>query len=67
MSYQGDGYNNTLLAFDEAMSDGNNTKDCEESCLPNCDETTYKYTIDTTELDTKELCSNKDTKEVNQI
>jgi hypothetical protein len=66
-SYKGDGYNNTLLAFDNAMTDGNNAKSCEETCFPNCDETTYKYTIDTTELDIEELCSNKDTKEVKKI
>jgi hypothetical protein len=64
MSYQGDGYNNSLLAFDEAMGNGKNAKSCEKICLPNCDETTYKFTIDTTELDTEELCSTKDTREV---
>jgi hypothetical protein len=64
MSYEGDGFNNSLLAFDKAMGDVNNTKNCDEVCLPNCDETTYKYTVDTTELDTEELCSDRDTREV---
>ena len=63
-SFKGDGYNNSLLAFDEAMWDSKLAKECEKMCLPNCDETTYAYTIDTTELNTKELCRNKDTKEV---
>jgi hypothetical protein len=67
MSYEGDGYNNTLLAFDKAMKNVNNSKACGEMCLPNCDETTYKYTVDTTELNTEELCKNKDTKEVIHI
>jgi hypothetical protein len=67
MSYEGDGYVNSLLSFDKAMEDGNNTKDCEEVCLPNCDETTYEYTIDTTELNTEELCRNTDTKKVQSI
>jgi hypothetical protein len=46
------------------MKDSNNTKDCEKMCLPNCDETTYEYTVDTTELNTDELCSNEDTRKV---
>jgi hypothetical protein len=64
MSYKGDGYINTLLAFDKAMKNGNNSKNCEKTCLPNCEDTTYKYTIDTTELNTEELCKDKDTKKV---
>jgi hypothetical protein len=63
-SFKGDGYNNSLLAFDTAMEESNNTKDCDGICLPNCDETTYEYTIDTTELKTEELCKNKDTQKV---
>jgi hypothetical protein len=64
MSYKGDGYTNTVQAFDEAMGDGNNTKHCENKCFPNCDETTYEYTIDTTELNTEELCTDRETKKV---
>jgi hypothetical protein len=62
MSYKSNGYTNTLLDFDNAMKNVNNTQNCGNECLPNCDETTYKYTIDTTELNTEELCSEKDTK-----
>jgi hypothetical protein len=64
MSFVGDGYTNSLLAFNKAMGDGNNTKNCEELCLPNCDETTYEFTVDTTELDTEELCNTNETKQV---
>jgi hypothetical protein len=64
MSYRGDGYNNSLMEFEEAMGNGKNTQGCEQICLPNCDETTYKFNIDTTELDTEELCSSKDTRVV---
>lgn len=64
MSFEGEGYTNTLAAFDRAMRDVNNSKDCHEMCQPNCDETTYEYTIDTTELNTEELCSDGDTREV---
>jgi hypothetical protein len=63
-SFKGDGYNNSLLAFDDAMKDVKNTKDCVRICLPNCDETTYEYTVDTTELNTEELCKNEDTRKV---
>jgi hypothetical protein len=63
-SFEGGGYNNSLLAFDNAMKDSNNTRNCEKMCLPNCDETTYDYTVDTTELKTEELCANKDTRKV---
>jgi hypothetical protein len=63
-SFKEDGNSNSLLDFDNAMRDSKNTKECEKMCLPNCDETTYAYTIDTTELNIKELCRNKDTKKV---
>jgi hypothetical protein len=63
-SFEGDGNNNSLLAFDEAMSDSNHARECEKICLPNCDETTYAYTIDTTEFNTEVLCRNKDTMQV---
>jgi hypothetical protein len=64
MSFVGNGYTNSILAFNEAMGDRNNTMNCEELCVPNCDETTYEYTIDTTELSTEELCNNNETKQV---
>jgi hypothetical protein len=49
-SYVGDGYNNSLITFDNAMSDSKNSQHCKEVCLPNCIETTYAYTIDTTDI-----------------
>jgi hypothetical protein len=55
-SYEGDGYNNSLMAFDNAMSDSKNYQHCEEVCLPNCIETTYAYTVDTTEIDLENAC-----------
>ena len=66
MSYEDeeDVYNNSILAFEKAMKDRENTRDCEKMCLPNCAETTYSYTIDTTDLHTDELCKNQDTREV---
>lgn len=63
-SFEGDGQTNTVQAFDEAMKDADNSRDCENMCLPNCDETTFEATIDTTELNTDELCSNAHTREV---
>jgi hypothetical protein len=64
MSYDGDGYRNSLQDFEKAMDDGKHSLDCQKKCLPNCDETTYEYTIDTTELNTGELCEDKETKKV---
>jgi hypothetical protein len=63
-SFEGDGYTNTVQAFDNAIRDSKNSKNCEELCLPNCEETAYEYTIDTTELNTDDLCGNKDTRKV---
>jgi hypothetical protein len=60
----GKGYNNNLIIFEEAMNDVNNSANCEKLCLPNCEETMYEYTIDTTELDTEKLCKDKETKKV---
>jgi hypothetical protein len=61
-SFEGDGYNNNLKIFKEAMTEGKNSQECH--CLPNCAETTYEYTVDTTDLHTDELCGEKKTKKV---
>jgi hypothetical protein len=63
-SYEGDGYNNSLGAFNSAMEDSRNNNHCSDSCLPNCDETSYEYGIDTTELNTLELCEDPITRKV---
>jgi hypothetical protein len=46
------------------MNDLKHSEECRKMCLPNCAETTYAYTIDTTELNTDKLCENKETKKV---
>jgi hypothetical protein len=46
------------------MKDAQNSKICLELCLPNCDETTYQFGVDTTELNTEELCMDPDTRKV---
>jgi hypothetical protein len=56
-----EGYNNNLLIFEEAINDVNNSANCEKLCLPNCEETMYEYTIDSTELDTEKLCKKEET------
>jgi hypothetical protein len=62
----GEGFNNNLIIFEEAMNDVSNSANCENVCLPNCEETMYEYTIDTTELDTEKLCKDKETQKVGQ-
>lgn len=67
-SYEEVGYTaNTLRVFEEAMNDGHNSEDCEKLCPSNCEETMYEYNIDTTELDTNQLCEDKETKKVGTI
>ncbi len=41
------------------MDDADVSRDCSDKCMPNCEETTYSLQIDTTNLDTEELCKNK--------
>jgi hypothetical protein len=66
-SYKGDGYNNSLGAFTSAMEDSKYSNPCLDLCLPNCDETSYEYGIDTTELNTEELCKTPYTRKVAYI
>jgi hypothetical protein len=55
-TFVGDGYNNSLGAFNSAMEDTNMSRLCLDECLPNCDETTYEYSIDAVPLDIGDLC-----------
>jgi hypothetical protein len=63
-AFKGDGHNNSLKIFEDAMNNVRHSQECRDECLQNCDETTYDYTIDTTELNTNTLCENKETKKV---
>jgi hypothetical protein len=64
ITFKGEGYKNSLKIFEEDMNNVRHSQDCREKCVQNCEETTYAYTIDTTELNTNTLCENKETKEV---
>jgi hypothetical protein len=64
MTFEGEGYNNSLKIFEKDMNNVKHSRECREICLQNCEETTYAYTIDTTELNTNTLCENKEMKEV---
>jgi hypothetical protein len=47
--------------FEDAMRESKGTQECAKTCLPNCEETTYAYKVDTTELDAKVLCNDPTT------
>lgn len=42
--------------FMTAMGDSEETRECAVTCLPNCEETTYTYRVDTSDLKYKKLC-----------
>ena len=47
------------------MEDPDVLDHCTHECLPNCEEVTYSYTLDTTDLDADKLCRDgSDTREV---
>ena len=54
--YDGKDYFNSLHNFKIAMNDPQIMKVCKEACLPNCEEITYSYEIDTTDLKIDQLC-----------
>lgn len=43
-----------------AMEDSDIVDQCTHGCLPNCEHVTYSYMMDTTALDTQELCQDQD-------
>ena len=57
MSYfDGKDYFNNLKSFEMAMEDSDIVDHCTRECLPNCQQVTYSYTMDTTYLDPHGLC-----------
>ena len=54
----------SIHEFDKHMSNAKNTARCETQCLPNCEETTYDYSISVSSLSMRSLCQKgKDTRE----
>ena len=49
-------YFNSLSDFNMAMEDTNVVDNCTKSCQPSCEENTYAYELDTTNLETDRLC-----------
>ena len=45
------------------MDDEDTSEQCEQFCLPNCEETAYAYTTDTSVMNVEELCSEETNKE----
>ena len=52
------------------MKDSAVADNCSSECLPNCEQVTYKWTMDTTDLDPLTLCYNeaemREVKKLNQ-
>ena len=55
---------NSLKGFETMMEDPEILDNCTHECMPNCEEVTYSYMLDTTYLEANELCHEKDTREV---
>ena len=47
---------NSLEDFEKMMEDPQVLDRCTHECMPNCQEVTYSYTMDTTSLDATKLC-----------
>ena len=60
MSYfDGKNYFNTLKGFEMVMEDSDTLDHCTRECLPNCEQVTYSYVMDTTYLNYHGLCQDK--------
>ena len=57
--FDGKNYFNNLKSFDMVMRDSAVSDNCSSECLPNCEQVTYKWTMDTTDLDPHTLCHNE--------
>ena len=62
-SYKDSKTNNSRYAFELAMDDSDTIKACTDSCLPDCEETTYEVHVDTTALEPEELCAEEETRQ----
>ena len=61
MSYfDGKNYFNSLKSFEKAMEDSDILDHCTRECLPNCEQVTYSYMMDTTYLDAHGLCHDEE-------
>ena len=56
--FDGKNYFNNLKSFDMVMRDSAVSDNCSSECLPNCEQVSYKWTMDTTDLDPHTLCYN---------
>ncbi len=55
----------SLDNFEKTMTDSDNGQTCATECLPNCEQTTYGYSVDTGILDVRNLCkAGSDTRKV---
>ena len=54
--YDGKVHFNSLHNFKIALNDPLIMSECKKACLPNCEEITYSYEIDTTYLEVDQLC-----------
>ena len=57
-------YFNSLGGFNRFMADPVITDKCTHECLPNCEDVTYSWVMDTTNLQAGNLCQEEETRQV---